>query len=114
MKTKRKKQKRSHISESFDDSSHQEVPVTSLNQFMNDWKIRVRVIKKSGVKTWHNAKGDGKLFCCVLVDNLGGEIRCTFFNEDVDKYYELVEENKVSFGEFLFVCVCRRCTSCIK
>ena len=36
----------------------------------------VRVTKKSDIRTWSNARGEGKLFSLELMDE-SGEIRCT-------------------------------------
>jgi ssDNA-binding replication factor A large subunit len=59
-------------------------PVTALSPYMNRWTIKVRVTKKGDVKTYTNAKGDGKLLSVDLLDAQGGEIRATMFNEQVD------------------------------
>ena len=58
------------------------------------WTIRARVGFKSNVRTWSNSRGEGKLFNMNLIDE-SGEIRCTLFKEQVDKYYDLVQVNKV-------------------
>lgn len=58
------------------------------------WKIRARVTQKSGIRTWSNSRGEGKLFSVTLTDD-SAEIRATGFNDAVDKFYELLEVNKV-------------------
>ena len=58
------------------------------------WTIRARVSQKSNVRTWSNSRGEGKLFSMNLIDE-SGEIRCTLFKESVDRFYELVQVNKV-------------------
>nr|CAD7459617.1 unnamed protein product [Timema tahoe] len=59
-------------------------------------RIKARVTLKTPIKTWSNARGEGKLFSLNLVDE-SGEIRATAFNESVDKFYESLEMNKVYY-----------------
>lgn len=49
---------------------------------------------KSAIRTWNNARGEGKLFSMDLLDE-SGEIRATAFNAECDRFYDLVEVNKV-------------------
>lgn len=70
-------------------------PIDQLNMYQNKWTIRARVTSKGDVRTWSNAKGEGSLFSCELLDSSGTDIRCTFFKEAVDKFYNLLEVNKV-------------------
>ncbi|KAK9501699.1 hypothetical protein O3M35_012375 [Rhynocoris fuscipes] len=71
-------------------------PIASLSPYQNGWVIKARVTTKSAIRTWSNARGEGKLFSITLVDE-SGEIRATGFNEQVDKFYEMIEESKVYF-----------------
>jgi len=59
------------------------------------WRIRARVTQKSNIRTWNNSRGEGRLFNVNLIDE-SGEIRATGFTETVDKYYNMLEVNKVS------------------
>lgn len=52
--------------------------------------IKARVTSKSPVRTWANARGEGKLFSIDLVDE-SGEIRATAFKEQCDKFYDMIE-----------------------
>ncbi|CAN7938762.1 unnamed protein product [Ixodes hexagonus] len=72
------------------------LPICSLTPYQNKWTIRARVTNKSPVRTWSNARGDGKLFSMDLLDE-SGEIRATAFNAECDRFYDLVEVNKVYY-----------------
>ena len=58
------------------------------------WTIKARVTQKSNIRTWSNSRGEGKLFSINLLDD-SGEIKATAFRDEVDRYYEMIEVNKV-------------------
>ncbi|KAG7171607.1 Replication protein A 70 kDa DNA-binding subunit-like 1 [Homarus americanus] len=60
------------------------------------WTVCVRVNNKTDIRTWSNSRGEGKLFSMDLIDE-SGEIRATAFNEQVDKFHDTIELNKVYF-----------------
>ncbi|XP_075745576.1 replication protein A 70 kDa DNA-binding subunit isoform X2 [Rhipicephalus microplus] len=72
------------------------VPIASLTPYQNRWTIRARVTNKSNIRTWSNSKGEGKLFSMDLLDE-SGEIRATAFNAECDRYYDVIEVNKVYY-----------------
>ena len=47
------------------------------------------------MRRWSNAKGEGTLFSIDLLDSQGSEIRGTFFKEAADKFFPMLEEQKV-------------------
>lgn len=45
---------------------------------------------KSNIRTWSNARGEGKLFSMDLCDE-SGEIRATAFKNECDKFYDMIQ-----------------------
>ena len=69
-------------------------PIASLTPYNNKWAIKARVTQKSEIKTWSNAKGEGKLFTMTLMD-ASGEIKCTAFKEAAETFHPRFEVGKV-------------------
>lgn len=76
-------------------TGQQVTPINGLNMYSNRWVIRAKVVHKSQVRTWSNAKGEGQLFSIELLDSSGTDVKCTFFKEAVDKFYGFLEEGSV-------------------
>ena len=70
--------------------------IANLSPYHNRWAIKARIINKSDIKRFANAKGEGKLFSCTCIDSTG-EIRMTAFGEAVDKFFDLVIEGQVYY-----------------
>ncbi|KAH8383419.1 hypothetical protein KR009_008515, partial [Drosophila setifemur] len=71
-------------------------PISSLSPYQNKWVIKARVTSKTGIRTWSNARGEGKLFSMDLMDE-SGEIRATAFKEQCDKFFDLIQVDSVYF-----------------
>lgn len=71
-------------------------PIEALSPYAHKWTIKARVSSKSDIKTWHKTSGEGKLFSVNLLDE-SGEIRATGFNDQVDQFYELLQEGSVYY-----------------
>uniref|UniRef100_A0A8C7XDA4 Replication protein A subunit n=1 Tax=Oryzias sinensis TaxID=183150 RepID=A0A8C7XDA4_9TELE len=70
---------------------------SNVNVFViSRWTIRARVTNKSNVRQWSNSRGEGKLFSFEVVDE-SGEIKITAFNNEVDKFFSLLEQGKVYY-----------------
>ncbi|XP_022901411.1 replication protein A 70 kDa DNA-binding subunit [Onthophagus taurus] len=71
-------------------------PIASISPYQNKWVIKARVSNKSAIRTWSNSRGEGKLFSMDLIDE-SGEIRATAFRDLVDKFYDMIEVDKVYY-----------------
>ncbi|CAK1556348.1 unnamed protein product [Leptosia nina] len=77
-------------------SSQMTHPIASLSPYQNKWVIKARVMTKSAIRTWSNAKGEGKLFSMDLCDE-SGEIRATAFRNECDRFYDMIQVDKVYY-----------------
>lgn len=71
-------------------------PIEGLSPYQNKWTIKARVTSKSDIKHWSNQRGEGKLFSVNFLDE-SGEIKATGFNDAVDRFYPLLQENRVYY-----------------
>jgi replication factor A1 len=71
------------------------VPIRSLNPYAGRWAIKGRCTVKGEVRTWSNARGEGKLLSFDLLDREGGEIRVTAWSDMVERVDALVQPGKV-------------------
>mmetsp|Transcript_38141 Transcript_38141/g.44412 ORF Transcript_38141/g.44412 Transcript_38141/m.44412 type:complete len:652 (+) Transcript_38141:281-2236(+) len=76
-------------------SEDNHTPISQLNMYQNRWTVKARVTSKSDIRTWSNARGEGSLFSCDILDSSGTDIRCTFFKEAVDKFHPMLQMDHV-------------------
>lgn len=69
--------------------------IGSLTSYIPSWEILARVVQKGAKKNWSTSKGNGVLFNIVLKDKSGEEIRGTFFNDEAEKFYDIIDVDKV-------------------
>nr|XP_049598711.1 replication protein A 70 kDa DNA-binding subunit isoform X2 [Syngnathus scovelli] len=69
-------------------------PIYQLHPYLSNWTIRARVINKSDIRNWSNSRREGKVFNFEVVDETE-EIKIVAFNEEVDQFFSLVEQDKV-------------------
>nr|XP_023024582.1 replication protein A 70 kDa DNA-binding subunit-like [Leptinotarsa decemlineata] len=84
------------ISENITSQNTVTQPISSLSPYHNKWAIKARVTNKSIIRTWSNSRGEGKLYSMDRIDE-SGEIRLTAFRDQVDKYYDFIQVDKVYF-----------------
>ena len=61
-----------------------------------DWIILAKVTAKSNIRIFNRKDGkEGKLFSFDLIDTQDGQINCTWFNDGVDKFYDIIQKGKI-------------------
>ena len=70
--------------------------IKDLNPYQNKYTVQARVTKKSARKTWSNSRGEGCVFDFELKD-ASGDIKVTAFNDEVNKYFDMIQEGKVYY-----------------
>lgn len=70
------------------------IPIASLNQYLTSWSLIVRIISKSQMRQFQGSR-PGKLFSIIMRDKNNDEIKGTFFNQEAEKFENLVEQDKV-------------------
>lgn len=76
-------------------SLNQFTPLKVLNPFILDWRIKVRVTRKSTIKEWKNERGEGKILTINLVDCEGTQMQANFYNEAAANYNKLIFVGRV-------------------
>ncbi|KAG6474057.1 hypothetical protein ZIOFF_067981 [Zingiber officinale] len=71
--------------------------LASLNPYLGNWTIKVRLTNKGSLRSYRNAKGEGQVFNVELTDEDGTQIQATMFNEAATKFYPRFELGKVYF-----------------
>ena len=72
-------------------------PISSLNPYMGAWCVKAKLASKGNVRTFRNAKGEGKVMTVELVDEAGTAIQATVWKDAIDKYDEMLVVGKVYY-----------------
>lgn len=64
------------------------MPIMALTPHTSRWRLRVRVLGRTGIRHFTNARGPGRLFSVDLVDAAGSECRASIFGAAADIWYE--------------------------
>eukprot|EP00922_Rhytidocystis_sp_ex-Travisia-forbesii_P044416 GHVS01066258.1.p1 GENE.GHVS01066258.1~~GHVS01066258.1.p1 ORF type:complete len:366 (-),score=42.05 GHVS01066258.1:2560-3657(-) len=68
--------------------------ISDLTPYTTRWLIKAKVRVKAEMRTYTNAKGEGRFFSIDLTDRSGQTIRATFFNRGCDRWHALLTEGK--------------------
>ena len=70
-------------------------PIKALSHFSSDWCIRVRILKRSELRSYKNEKGEGVLLNMDLIDREGTMIQATAFGEVAEELDGLMVPNEL-------------------
>ncbi|CAG8447335.1 5391_t:CDS:10 [Acaulospora morrowiae] len=101
------------LSTDSNDGNYSVHEIHYLSPYHNKWKIKAFVGSKSEIRRWQNKRGDGKLFNVTLLDS-SGEIRATAFNQQVDEFYNVLQEGKLYYISKAKITVAKKMYSTIK
>lgn len=69
-------------------------PILEIQKYQS-WIVKARVLTKSKIEYWSNAKTKGKYFKILIIDHKGTKAQGIFFRERVDKFFNLVDPGKI-------------------
>ena len=72
-------------------------PIASLNPYNMSWTVKAKLASKGNVRTFRNAKGEGKVMTVEFVDEAGTAIQATMWKDAIDKYDQIMEVGKVYY-----------------
>lgn len=70
-------------------------PIASLNPYQGNWTIKAKLSSKGTIRTFRNAKGEGRVCTIELCDESGTAIQATMWKDAIDKYDAILEVGKV-------------------
>ena len=62
---------------------------------MQEWTLKVRVLSKTDLHTFTNARGHGHVFIFDVIDIVGSEIRITCFNMKATQFHSSIDIGKL-------------------
>lgn len=73
--------------------------ISNLSPYIFNWTIRARVVQKSPIKTYRTINGQKRSFSIIVKDINNDEIEASFYDGDIDHYFELIIiDNVYSFS----------------
>ena len=66
--------------------TNQFTPLKAICMFNQDWRIKVRVVRKSQLRSWKNDKSEGWVLTVDLIDEQATLITASFFNASADAF----------------------------
>ena len=70
-------------------------PIKYLLAYMQKWTLKVRVLSKTDLFTFTNARGDGHVFSFDVNDIAGSEIHITCFNIQATQFQSSIDIGKL-------------------
>ena len=70
------------------------VPIKCLNPFLDDWRIKARVVSRSAVRTY-KGRSEGKVFNVDIMDSHNTMIQGNFFNDAAEYWDETIKAGEV-------------------
>jgi len=70
-------------------------PIREISSYNRKWKIKARCTSKSDLRSYMRNGQQGNVFSADLLDHEGGEIRCSFFGDAANKFFDILEKGKV-------------------
>ncbi|XP_054154164.1 replication protein A 70 kDa DNA-binding subunit-like [Oppia nitens] len=71
-------------------------PINAITPYFNAWLIKGRVTAKTNKRNWSNARGEGCVFSFDVTDS-SDEIRVNGFNKECERFFDLIQLNKVYY-----------------
>jgi hypothetical protein len=65
--------------------------------YAGNWTIKAKLASKGAVRTFRNARGEGRVCTIELVDDNGTAIQATMWKDAIDKYDAMMEVGKVYY-----------------
>ena len=64
---------------------------------MGNWTVKAKLAAKGNVRTFRNAKGEGRVMTVEFVDEAGTAIQATMWKDAIDRYDAIMEVGKVYY-----------------
>jgi len=71
------------------------IPLAKLRPEIERWRVKARVLKVHEKRFWGNERGSGYKMNIEIMDEWGTQMVGTFFTETIEKFREVLIENRV-------------------